>query len=126
MDLDRSGPLCMQGTLGTLHIDELLQQTLEQFLLSLLPNNLGGLVPHALVEVLLRVVEILVELPAGTLAGQKPVTEVLSDWLDIDLGVAEDCLSLAVWTPTLPTGQSRPNLPVMFYLFGGGFNSGFS
>ena len=27
------------------------------------------------------------------------VVEILHDWLDIDFSVAEECLSLAVWTP---------------------------
>ena len=125
-DATKSGPLCMQGTLGTLHIDSLLQQSLEDFILSLLSDNIGDLIPRTVVEVLLRVIEILVEVPAGTLGGKKSVVEVLHDWLDIDLSVEEDCLSLAVWTPWKPTGEEMPNLPVMYYLFGGGFNSGFS
>merc|ERR1719309_797823 len=51
-DATRSGPLCMQGTLGTLHIETLLEQSLEDFILSLLPENIGGLVPKTVVEIL--------------------------------------------------------------------------
>ena len=68
----------------------------------------------------------MVEGPSGTLGGKKSVVDVLHDWLDIDLSVDEECLSLAVWTPWKPNGEERPDLPVMYYLFGGGFNSGFS
>lgn len=125
-DATKSGPLCMQGTLGTLHIETLLEQSLEDFILSLLPENIGGLVPRTVVEILLAVIEILVEVPAGTLSGKKPVVDVLHEWLDIDLSVDEECLTLAVWTPIKPDGSERPNLPVMYYLFGGGFNQGFS
>merc|ERR1719334_1645586 len=70
-DATRSGPLCMQGNLGTIHIDTLLEQSLEDFLISLLPDNIGGLVPRTVVEILLRVIEILVEVPTGTLSGKK-------------------------------------------------------
>ena len=79
----------MQGTLGTLHIDTLLEQ-------SLLPDNIGGLVATTVVEVLLAVIEILVEVPTGTLGRRKAVVDVLHNWLDIDLSLDEECLSLAV------------------------------
>ena len=84
-------------------------QTLEDFILSILPPLIGDLEstrwlaslprPRVLVEVLLQVIEIFLEVPHGTLAGKKPVVEILHDWLDIDFSVAEECLSLAVWTP---------------------------
>ena len=98
-DASRSGPLCMQRTLGTLHIDTLLEQSLEDFLKSLLPENIGGFILRTVVEVLLAVIEILVEVPTGTLGGKKSVVDVLHDWLDIDLSVDDECLSLSVWTP---------------------------
>ncbi|HVW03904.1 MAG TPA: carboxylesterase family protein [Vicinamibacterales bacterium] len=41
-------------------------------------------------------------------------------------GVSEDCLYLNIWTPAALTGASRPaaNLPVLFWIYGGGFNEG--
>ena len=41
-------------------------------------------------------------------------------------GVSEDCLYLNIWTPASLTGSGRPaaNLPVLFYIYGGGFNEG--
>jgi para-nitrobenzyl esterase len=41
-------------------------------------------------------------------------------------GVSEDCLYLNVWTPATLTGSARPpaNLPVLFWIYGGGFNEG--
>ena len=71
----------MQGSLGTLHIDTLIEQSLEDFLKSLLPENIGGLVPRT-VLVLLAVIEILVEVLTGTLGGKKSVVDVLHHWLE--------------------------------------------
>ena len=41
-------------------------------------------------------------------------------------GVSEDCLFLNIWTPVTLTGSARPaaNLPVLFWIYGGGFNEG--
>src|SRR5204862_166102 len=41
-------------------------------------------------------------------------------------GVSEDCLFLNIWTPASLTGSARPaaNLPVFFWIYGGGFNEG--
>ena len=41
-------------------------------------------------------------------------------------GVSEDCLYLNIWTPATLTGSARPaaNLPVLFWIYGGGFNEG--
>ncbi|MEO7274874.1 MAG: carboxylesterase family protein [Vicinamibacterales bacterium] len=41
-------------------------------------------------------------------------------------GVSEDCLFLNIWTPATLTGTARPpaNLPVLFWIYGGGFNEG--
>ena len=86
-----SGHHLLQGTLGTLHIDTLIEQSLEDFLKSLLPENIGGLVARTVVEVLLAVIEILVDVPTG-----KSVVDVLDHWLDIDLSVDEECLSFSL------------------------------
>jgi para-nitrobenzyl esterase len=41
-------------------------------------------------------------------------------------GVSEDCLYLNVWTPAAVGGAAPPaaTLPVLFYIYGGGFNEG--
>lgn len=41
-------------------------------------------------------------------------------------GVSEDCLFLNIWTPVPLSGTEPPaaNLPVLFYIYGGGFNEG--
>ena len=41
-------------------------------------------------------------------------------------GVSEDCLYLNIWTPADLAGAARPapSLPVLFYIYGGGFNEG--
>ena len=110
----------MQGTLGTLHMDTLLEQSLEDFLKSLLPENIGGLAARTVVEVLLAVIKILVDVLTG-----KSDVDVFDHWLDIDLSVDEECLSFSVWTPGKPDGEERPEHPVVYFLFGLGFNSGF-
>ena len=69
-------------------------------------------------------IELLIEAPQGTLDPNKLVKDVAHDFLDVDFSVAEECLHLAVSTPILPNGTPKPNLPVMFYIHGGGFSSG--
>jgi para-nitrobenzyl esterase len=41
-------------------------------------------------------------------------------------GVSEDCLYLNIWTPAPLTGTGRPpaTLPILFWIYGGGFNEG--
>jgi len=42
-----------------------------------------------------------------------------------DPGPSEDCLTLNVWVPTdAKPGKKSPNLPVMVWIYGGGFTSG--
>ena len=48
----------------------------------------------------------------------------MHDWLDIDLYVSEECLHLAVSTPTRPDGTQNPSMPVMFFVHGGAFYGG--
>ena len=50
--------------------------------------------------------------------------EVLHQWLDIEAGVSEDCLHLAVHTPWRPDGGDNRTMPVMFFIHGGAFMSG--
>jgi carboxylesterase type B len=122
-DATRTGPLCQQGTLT--NYTDIFDSTLEDFLISALPDSLEGFVPHAVVAALLTTIEILVEVPLGTLDPAKKLKDVAHDFLDVDFSVAEDCLHLAVSSPILPNGVARPQLPVMFYIHGGGFSSGF-
>ena len=57
----------------------------------------------------------------------KTVQEVLSDLLGEQISVSEQCLHLAVSTPRMPT-ESPPDpnrlLPVVFFIYGGGFIGG--
>ena len=125
LDATRTGPLCQQGSLNEGSLESIFDSTLEDFLVSALPDIIEGIVPHALVALLLRTVELLIEVPTGTLAPEKTIKDVAHDWLDVDLHVAEECLHLAVSTPITPNGDAKPYLPVMFYIHGGGFSSGF-
>ena len=58
---------------------------------------------------------------------QTTLGEVILDLVDIELDVAEDCLHLAVSTPRLP-GKDKTKqgdlLPVMFFIYGGGYFAG--
>ena len=71
-------------------------------------------------EFFLAVIEISVDVPTG-----KSFVDVLDNCFDIDLSVDEECLSFPVWTPRKPDGEERPEHPVIYFLFGVGFNSGF-
>lgn len=90
-----------------------------------MPVDIDGFVPHTIIAVLLSTIEVLIEVPPGTLNIDKKLKDVAHDFLDIDFSVAEECLHLAVSTPIHPEGVARPQLPVMFYIHGGGFSSGF-
>ena len=46
------------------------------------------------------------------------VDDVLQDLIDVSLSVDEDCLHLAVSTPSLEPNEP---LPVMVFIYGGGF-----
>ena len=39
-------------------------------------------------------------------------------------GISEDCLYLNVWTPAKPSGSAQHKLPVLVYVYGGGFVAG--
>lgn len=74
-------------------------------------------------EAIIPVLELLLEVKPGTMSN-KTVGEVLEDWLDITLGISEDCLQLTVSTPWRPNGNENKSLPVMFFIHGGAFYAG--
>ena len=53
--------------------------------------------------------------------GVAPIQARGSDWLEADCGTGEDCLNLNIWAPERPANKS---LPVVVYIFGGGFEFG--
>lgn len=53
--------------------------------------------------------------------GPAPLQSGDTGWLEADNGLSEDCLNLNVWAPT-DTGE-KP-LPVIIYIYGGGFEVG--
>jgi para-nitrobenzyl esterase len=68
--------------------------------------------------------------PVTPWEGVRPATEfgprpmqgsVYSDMVFRDTGPSEDCLTLNVWTPAKSAGAT---LPVMVWIYGGGFNAG--
>jgi len=125
LDATKTGPLCQQGTLENDNIETLFHKTLEEVLITALPDIVEGLIPHVVIKLLLEAIEFLIEVPDGTLDPSKTIQQVAHDWLDIDLSVDEECLHLAVSTPMKPDGVAKPLLPVMFFIHGGGFSSGF-
>jgi para-nitrobenzyl esterase len=53
--------------------------------------------------------------------GPAPLQVGDTSWLEADNGLSEDCLNLNVWAPEV--SDDRP-LPVIVYIFGGGFEMG--
>lgn len=97
------------------------RMTLEAFLDSLnLPGGIGA-------DIILPLLENFLEVPPGIFVKNNTVGDVLHAWLDIDLGIAEDCLHLAVSTPWRPDGTAAAAAdlrPIMFFVHGGAFYAG--
>ena len=90
------------------------------------------------------VVDVLEALFGQQLLG-KTIIQIMEDWLDISLSMSEDCLNLNVAKPAVRKQSSRSvvilglllkrnlfqtadensNLPVLFFIYGGAFVSGF-
>jgi len=126
-DATRDGPLCQQGSTSSLSIENLKSSTLKELISDLFPEIID-LLPGELVDTFLgaitKILEILFELEDGFLDFNKPISDILHEWLDIELGVDEDCLHLSVSTPWKPTGVDNKTMPVMFFIHGGAFAFG--
>ena len=73
-DATRTGPLCQQGGLSGQSLESLFAMSLEDFILSALHLPAEGPLDLSwLVSLLLRVVEIITELPTGTLDPAKTI-----------------------------------------------------
>ncbi|XP_049958538.1 cholinesterase-like [Schistocerca serialis cubense] len=60
--------------------------------------------------------------PAGNWEGVRNASQYASDCVQQDGSGSEDCLYLNVFVPGVP--QEGTNLPVMFWMYGGGFRGG--
>ena len=111
-DATRTGPLCMQGSITPQYIDSLKTTTVGELVIDLIliPSEIPEILYDTLVTVLLEVLNIMLELESGFLEKDKFVFDILHDWLDIDIGVSEDCLHLSVSTPWKPDSSEQSNL----------------
>ena len=53
--------------------------------------------------------------------GAAPFQDGNTSWLETESGISEDCLNLNVW---VPKDQAEKPLPVVVYVYGGGWTSG--
>ena len=123
-DATKTGPLCMQGSITPQYIDQLKTTTVGEIALTLIPAEVPPILVDTLVTVLLSILNLMLELEPNFLTKDKLVGDVLQDWLDVDLGVSEDCLHLSVSTPWMPDNTEKKALPVMFFVHGGAFYAG--
>ena len=124
-DATRDGPLCQQGNSTNEMIQNIINSTVKDLALSIVPEEfqVEGIIDVLIVS-LLGVLEKLLELEEGFLAPDRMVGDVLHEWLDLELAMSEDCLHLAVYTPWKPDGTKNGSLPVMFFIHGGAFAFG--
>ncbi|HEX8483877.1 carboxylesterase/lipase family protein, partial [Sphingomonas sp.] len=62
--------------------------------------------------------------PAKSFAARCMQLPLYSDMMFRSPGVSEDCLYLNVWTPAALDRPARTKLPVLVYVYGGGFQAG--
>lgn len=124
-DGTKYGPLCQQGSmdpaqfskLNGLIINDIIDKVLQKFL-PLIPDSLKPLLPDIDTQFVLSILEAVF----GQGFSGKSIEEILNDWLDGSIGVDEDCLHLQVAKPAYANETS--NLPVMFFIYGGGYHGG--
>jgi len=121
-DATKTGPLCHQGIMDPDEIEEFKNKRVVDLVM-----EVGGPIMALAVGVIISLLNSILELDPsvlGPITGTKKVGAILHDWLDIDLYVSEECLHLAVSTPTRPDGTQNPSMPVMFFVHGGAFYGG--
>ncbi|WP_445194105.1 carboxylesterase/lipase family protein [Sphingomonas sp. Tas61C01] len=62
--------------------------------------------------------------PAKSFASRCMQLPLFSDMMFRSPGISEDCLYLNVWTPAALDKPARTKLPVLVYVYGGGFQAG--
>eukprot|EP00095_Tigriopus_kingsejongensis_P005622 maker-scaffold335_size202896-snap-gene-1.19 protein:Tk05622 transcript:maker-scaffold335_size202896-snap-gene-1.19-mRNA-1 annotation:"hypothetical protein DAPPUDRAFT_240263" len=118
-DARSSGPLCHQSNLDSGTLYRLTQMTMSEFVHSIVDIPDNPLFEGAILKIISAFLEF--EIPPSMTFG-----ELLDTWLDISLGVSEDCLHLSVNTPVHPDEIATldKKLPVMFFIHGGAFYLG--
>lgn len=126
-DKSKDGPICQQGSLNEKLFASAEIFTIDFALLVVLEKlNVTGRIPEPWKDALPDInapfiISILEEVFGQDLKG-KTLDKILEDWLDITVQVSEECLNLNVAKPGYANKTS--NLPVMFYIYGGGYTGG--